>query len=195
MLLRCALIMCVLAIVPYPGRAFAETKNSMSDLIDSSEVIKTYVSDIKNSSGDDNVDLEDLKARLEKALAERMPRKFDFSQKTERRKFEIVKTPAAADVVLNSVIIEYLWTDEDPVDMITGAPGIAYDIMTTENYSRMQVVFSVNDTRSGVLLWEDKISADLTDKKMTEEESYDRINERIVRIFMRELFEKPERNM
>ena len=171
---------------------YAERKDPMAALIDSDSVIKTYVADIKNSSGNNKIDLKDLKDALENVLASRPPRKFEFSGKGDRTKFKIVENPSEADIAVNTLITEYLWTEDDPVDMIVGVPSIAYDALTKENYARMQVVMTVNDTKSGMLLWEDSLKATITDKTMAEKESYDRINERIAKVFIRELFKRSE---
>jgi len=175
------------------NNAFAEKKDPMSELINSDVVINVYVADVKNSSGDDKIDLNALKMRLEQILADRMPRKFDFSGATPTKKFKIAKHVEDADIIINSVIIEYLWTDDDPIDMITGLPGIAYDALTKENYARMQILFTINNARRGTLLWEDTIRSTITDKDMTEEESYGRTEERIIKMFMKELFERPDK--
>lgn len=185
--LLCLFIISLLLSLAY---SYAERLDPMDELIDRDEVLKVYVADVKNSSGNNTVNAENIKFILEKTLSERPPRKFDFSGKTINRKFEIVESASLADVVVNSMVIEYLWTDDDPIDIIIGVYAVAYDALTKENYARMQVVFSINDTKSGVLLWEDKIVATITDKNMSEEDSYTQMEERIVKIFMREIFEK-----
>lgn len=170
--------------------SYAGKVDPMDELIDSVDVVKVYVADVKNSSGNNTVNAENIKFILEKTLSERPTRKFDFSGKTSNRKFEIVESASLADVVVNSIVVEYLWTDDDPIDMIIGIYAVAYDALTKENYARMQVIFSINETKSGILLWEDKIMATITDKNMSEEDSYTQMEERIVKIFMREIFEK-----
>jgi len=172
------------------GPLFADKVKSMADLIDSDEVLKTYVADIKNSSGNSGIDLKGLKKRLENTLAERPPRKFDFSGNTPTKKFEIVDHKKDADITISSVVIEFIWMDKDPVDMIIGVGAVAYDALVEESYARMQVVFTVNHAKTGMLLWKDRTQATITDKGMTEEESYGRVEERITKIFMRELFKE-----
>ena len=170
--------------------AEAKKVETFQELLDRNEPVKIFVNEIKNSAGNTSIDTADLRKRLEKAFSERAPKKFDFSGKTVQKAFLVVTQPALADVILNTIVIEYLFTEQDPIDLVGGAVSLAYDLATNTHYVRIQAVFSVNMVQSRVLLWEDKVQATVDHATMTEEESYDIANERIVAVLMRELFKE-----
>ena len=173
--------------------SFGEKKDPLASMLDSDLVIKTYVENVKNSSGDNKISLDNLKATLEDALEKRLPKKFSFSGIKPNKKFDIATNKSLADIVISSNITEYLWTNEDPVDMIIGIPAVAYDALTKENYARMQVIFTIRDAKTNQILWKNRLQATITDKTMTEAESYPRIEKRIVKIFLRDLFKEKKK--
>ena len=187
--------LCVALVFVSLQNARGEKVDTFQSLLDRNEPIKIFVNEIKNSAGNSKIDTADLRKRLEGAFSERRPNKFDFSGKTVQKAFEVVKQPAEADIILNSVVIECLFTEEDPIDLIGGAVSLAYDIATTTHYVRMQVVFSVNMVKNRVLLWENKVQATVDHATMTEEESYDIANERIIKVLMKELFKEPDTSL
>lgn len=165
----------------YSGEAYARRRGTILDFFEDKYVIKAYVSDMVNSCGDDKIDVKDLKSGIEKALDSR-----------RSHTFKIVSEETEADIIINTEIVEYLWTEEDPVDMIMGIATVV-DAAVQDNYARMQIVFTVIDAKDGAQLWREKLQSTITNATMTEEESYSMSNENIVKVFIRKLFAKPRR--
>lgn len=137
--------------------------------------VKVYVAEVKDSSGQAKADIKALRKDLENALATRMNLDFD-----------IVGAPEAADIIVGCNITEFYWTDEDPIDNITGTAAIVMDYIQKDDYGRIQAVFTVNDREKGSVIWERLLKATITSKSMLEEESIHLLNERIISIFERE---------
>lgn len=157
----------------------ALTKGNLYDEFSKRTVTKVYVVDINNSSNNDEADMVGLKKQLGEMLSAR-----------KSVAFEMVKSEKDADIVIKTDVNEFLWTDEDPVDMITGIGPVLMDATIKENYARMKADFEVLDAKTGKMLWEDSEKATITDKTMTKEDSVDMLNERIVDVFIRECFGK-----
>jgi len=162
----------------FSGEAFAQRETIM-EYFDRMGTIKTYVADIVNNSGDNKINVDELEKNIENALAARLS-----------HTFQIVRDKRDADIIVNGEIVEYVFTEKDPIDMVTGMASAAYDLLTTEHYARMQIVMSITDAKSGKVLWEDRFKSTITNPTMTEEESYGRINSRIPKIFQIRLFKK-----
>jgi hypothetical protein len=159
-------------------RGECRPKKNLYNLLSGRNVVNTYVTNIINSSGNKKADLRGLKKILEDALVTRMTINFKIVPEKE------------ADIVINCDIVEFLWTDKDPVDNLTGIVPITLDAIKKENYARMQAVFTVYDAKKDKQLWQRKLKATITDKIMGEYDSISMINERIVKIFMRDCFSK-----
>ena len=154
-------------------------KGNLYNMLSDKKVVKTVVPNIVNSSGNDKADTEGLRKILDNALTTRMT-----------INFKMVSSRKDADIVIACDIIEFFWTNKDPVDNIWGLGAAAHDALTDENYSRMQAVFTVYDAQSGKELWSKKLKATITSKTMTERDSISMVNERLVKIFMRDCFSK-----
>lgn len=141
--------------------------------------VRTYIEDVNNTSDNDKVDLTGLKKTLENALAARMT-----------INFAIVSNKKDADVIINFDVVEFLWTDKDPIDSITGIGAIAMDAAIQENYGRIQAEVSVIKAKDQKVMWKRKIKATITDKNMSEGESVDLLNKRLVKMFMKECLSK-----
>jgi len=148
-------------------------------------VVKVYVDDIQDSTGESKADLKHLKDTLENALSSRMT-----------LNFEVVPRKEDADIGIYTDIVEYFWTDNDPIDMVGGVGGIVYDVVTKSDYARMQAVIEVMDEKHNRALWKEQIQATISDfemtpgKSMSEEESVTMANDKLVKIFMRDCFSK-----
>jgi len=129
---RIFLIFAVLMILLCCGEAGARSKKGIRGYFEKRDIVKTYVAGIKNSSGDKKLDPKRVKKEIEEALAAR-----------RSQKFEILDKESGADIIVYFDIIEYIWTDQDPVDMVVGTIGVAYDVLTKENYARMRVIARV----------------------------------------------------
>lgn len=154
----------------------AETTNLYGEWSSKGQV-KIFVVEPLPAQGK-KADVVALKKELEKAL-----------QNRKSIRFVIAPDKAAADLVVESQVLDFYWTDHDPVDMLMGAASIAYDAATIENYARMDANFKVSD-KNGKKLWEDKLAATLTSKTLTEAESPTKINEEMAKVFVRDVFGK-----
>lgn len=162
-----------------PQTASAKRIRNWQELLAEGETIKIYIEDIKNSTGDNNIQLKGLKTDIENALRTRMSTDFD-----------LVTAPDEASVILKSDITEYYWTLEDPIDEIHSSASLAIDIMKKEHYVRMTVDFILLYVPTNKVIWQNPIKATITDNNMSEEDSYKMVNERIVKVFVRNLFKK-----
>ncbi|RKY41477.1 MAG: hypothetical protein DRP85_06150 [Candidatus Makaraimicrobium thalassicum] len=163
----------------FPQEGKCREQENLYGMLSGKSAVKTHVSDITDSSGGNEVDVIFLKEALENALATRLT-----------INFELVPGKENADIIIDCDITEFLWTAEDPVDNITGIAGIAMDTLVTENYARIQAVFSVTDAAGGEQLWRRELKATLTSKDMPRQKSISMVSERLVKIFMRECFSK-----
>jgi hypothetical protein len=141
--------------------------------------VKIFVADPSDTSSNKKTDLAVLKKQIEEALAAR-----------KSLKFVIMPVREDADVQVEIEIVEYYWTNHDPLDMIMGTAGAAYDAITIENYSRLQATIAVKDTKAGRPLWQDKVRGSVTDKTMTEIEGPKRAGEKLSQEFVIEAFGK-----
>jgi len=172
-------VVCLVVAFAFAPEVWCREGGNLYNFLNEKGQVKTYVSDITDSSGHAKADLVALKGVLEDALATRMT--IDF---------ELVSKRQDADIIIDCDITEFLWTDEDPVDNITGIGPIILDSITTENYGRIQAVFRVTDAVRNRQLWQKRIKATITSKEITEEASVSMLNERIVKIFMRDCLSK-----
>ena len=143
-------------------------------------IVKVFVADLTDATAAPKADLPDLKKKIEEGLKNRKSIRFELVSKED------------ADILLEGSVTEFLWTDSDPVDMITGWAAAAIDAAKKDHYARLMVDFVIRDAK-GPVLWQDKVRATLTDPAMTEAESLPRINDRMVEAFMRQALAKPRR--
>jgi len=152
---------------------------SLYSMLSGLDEVKVYISEMTNSSGNKEVDTAALRTLLSKALDSR--KSINFKTVGEKKN---------ADIVIDTVIKEFIWTEDDPIDMITGAAAVAIDALKQENYGRVQAEFTVSNAKTGKVIWSDVEKATITDEKMSESESIGRLNERLVYVFIREAFSK-----
>lgn len=173
------LVIAVAAAFILANEARCRRAENLYDAFSKMEVVKVHVSDITDSTEGKKAQCKPLKALLENALATRITINFKLASKEE------------ADIVVLCDITEYLWSESDPIDMITGVAGILLDAMSKENYARMKAYFTVTDPKKNKVLWKDSLKATVTSKEMTEPDSVYTLNERMVEVFIRDCFSKP----
>ncbi|MDD4956246.1 MAG: hypothetical protein PHH49_01050 [Candidatus Omnitrophica bacterium] len=162
------------------GEALARRAvGNLYNVLTEKDQVKVYVDDIKDLTATSIADEKNLKRTLENALTTRMT-----------INFKVIEDKASADIVIESSIDEMFWTDKDPVDNIAGIGPIVLDMVTNENYARMTAVFTVWDGPSGKELWSRRIKATVTSKEMGQNDSISMVNDRIVKVFMRDCFSK-----
>ncbi len=169
-------VLCALA---FCAPSQAVNNADLSDFLSRKGVVKVYVDAIKDSSKDKKVDAADLKKEVEDALAKR-----------KSIRFEVLPARDQADIAIEGDVSEFFWTDSDPVDMLIGLGGTAMDAATRENYARMRALIRVIDVKGGKTLWEDRVTATITSKTMTADQSVTLINEDMAKVLIREAFGK-----
>jgi hypothetical protein len=165
----------LLAITTFTSTGFCGT---LYEALSRKNGIKTYVALPKDSTGKDQVITADLKKSIEDALSKR-----------KSLSFAIVPGPEEAELVIDTEVTEFFWSDHDPVDMIMGLGATAMDAAVNEHYARMQAVFTISD-KSGKVIWKEKLKATLTHPTMTEKESIERINPDMAQVLVKEAFSK-----
>jgi len=178
--------MAMQVIFPQIGES-RQRENLYSVLQDQSEV-KTYIRDVRDSSGSSEEFVTLIKKDLESDL--------------EARKsihFVIVNDEKDADIIISCDIAERMWIEVDPIDMVHSAAAGVYDAMIKENYSRLEAVFVVERGPRKVIfkriggkriMWDQSVQATVTKKIMPEKESIPLVSERLVEVFMRKCFSK-----
>jgi len=179
---RIGALLCIfLVTLLISNEATAKRRKTLLEFFKERDVVKVYVKAITNSSENSNLDIKALNGSIEDALRGRIS-----------QKFEIVKGEDLADIVMNIEVRELYWTDSDPVDMIIGTAGVAYDVITKECYVRMRFTVNILNRAKKRRLWKERVVATITKKDMPEEESYNLINERAAKVLLEEMFKKPK---
>ncbi len=165
-----------LAATAFPALAHADTLYS-----DFSRrgTVKIHVAPPVDATGKDQILIAEFKKSIEEALAAR-----------KSVRFAVVPSESEADVVVESRVTGFSWTDHDPVDMIVGIGAAALDAAKVECYARMNVTFLVKDAKSGRKLWNEALSATVTKAKMSEKESLSLINSDMAKQFVIRAFGK-----
>jgi hypothetical protein len=148
------------------------------NFVGKSKKVSVHIADIESSVGNPDIKGSDLAAALADALKERIS--VDY---------QMAESAGGSDLIISGDIVEYFYTENDPVDMITGWAGIAMDAVKKENYVRMTVDFVVRDTESDADLMVERIAATITDDEMTYGDSIVASRERIGKLFASKLSE------
>jgi hypothetical protein len=160
---------------------FAADSGSLASLVNSHKPIKVYLKDFTNVSGKGEINPADFKAEVEKAM---------MSRKVV--KFEIVKDPAESDVQVGCVITKFQYMEKGPMKPSPSVATLALDAAATLtlNYVEMFAKFTITDTKTSDILWEDTIN-EYKKHKMTAAESVPYAYDRTARAFLWKSFGKP----
>ncbi|NQT90680.1 MAG: hypothetical protein HQ558_05450 [Candidatus Omnitrophica bacterium] len=175
-----AVLLCVVALTfTFVDTGFCRREGNLYHQLKRMRVVKVYVEDITDSSEEAKVDAVDLKQELSDALRNR---------KTVN--FEVVDNKKIADIIIVCDVLQYFWKEEDPLDMIMSSVTAVYDMLTVENYAFMEVVFTVINAKKGRKMWSKRMRIDLTKKQMSEADSILLINDRAVKVFLKDCVSK-----
>lgn len=175
-----ALVMFMMFIVPTTGQCGQKEEGNLYGKLSQMKSVNVYLADIKDSTnGQNKVDLAVLKKTLEDALVTRMTLNFKPVQRKED-----------ADIVITVNVTEYVWMLQDPIDEIGGLETAAWNAANVEHYIRLYAIFSVIDAKTDGVLWTKDIKGTVTDKNMTEQEGIEMVDDRIVKMFIRDCFSK-----
>ncbi len=142
------------------------------------KTVKVFVADIKDSTTEHEVDAVALKKEIERALAER-----------RSIRFQVVDAAADAEIVIDTNITEFVWSDHDPIDMVIGLGAAAADAAMVEDYARLQADVTVTNAKSKQL-WKDRVLATITKKPMSNVESIPLVSENFAKSFIKFCFTK-----
>jgi hypothetical protein len=142
--------------------------------------VKVHLAPVKDSTADHKVDPARLHKGLEEALRARKSIRFVMVPRLEE-----------AEILIEADIKDFMWTDHDPVDMITGIGGTAADAVIVEDYAKLHADVRVTDVSKNKVIWQRRVRATKTKKPMSEAESIPLIIEDFAKTFIRECFGKP----
>lgn len=175
-----ALVMFMMFVLPTAGQCRQKDDGNLYGKLSQMKAVNVYLADITDSTnGQNKVDGAAFKKTLEDALVTRMTLNF----KPVTRKED-------ADIVITANVTEYIWMLPDPIDEIGGLETAAWDAANSEHYIRLYATFSVLDAKTGDVLWTKDIKGTVTDKNMTEQEGIEMVDDRIVKMFIRDCFSK-----
>ena len=141
---------------------------------------KVYIGELTNSSGDNKVNLKELKEDIAKAFEART--KYDF---------EIVNSEKEADIMVTLNVTNYVWMETDPIDQMPWF-ATAYDAMNEVHYARIEADVKVFNLKSGRAMWEQEVWGTVDHATMTEDESYGHANMRLADMMMKEMLSTPK---
>jgi len=169
--------MALVLIFPHTGEC--RRKGNLYNRLSKKDAVKVHVLEVTDSSGKATADLKALKEELETALVTRLTLNFGLVPEKED-----------SDIIIGCDVKEFVWSDSDPIDMVGGIVPLAWDLVNDDNYGRMQAVFIVMDGKNNRRLWKGKLRATITHDTMTESDSVQMLNERLVKVFMMKCFSK-----
>ncbi len=164
----------------------AATSNSYADNLFpqfNGKTVTVFVADVKDSTKDREVNSQTLKNELEKALTDR-----------KSIHFQVVPTAEEAQIVIDTDIYEFMWTDHDPIDTLVGVVGTVADAVRIEDYARLQADVTVTHKESQKPIWKERVLATVTKKPMSKIESIPIITEHFVKMFIKDCFSKRRKN-
>lgn len=145
----------------------------------SGKTVKVFVMDVKDSSPAHDLDPALVKVQIETGLKAR-----------KSITFQVMPTAEEADLTVETELVSFFWTDQDPIDMIVGIGGTAMDAAVVEDYASMQADVTVHDARSKKPLWQKRLFATITKKPMSKSESVPLVTEIFVKTFIRDCCSK-----
>ncbi len=160
------------------GFVWAETHSLYEKYSRASEV-KIFIGQPKEVAISGKIDTTALKKALEKALSER-----------KSIHFKIVESATEAVISIEVDLQGYYFSEHDPVDMLIGVGMAAMDAAKQDHFVRLEADCRVLDAKGGQVLWKDRLTASITDEKMTEDEAKLMILDRTADVFIRSAFGK-----
>ena len=157
---------------------FSAESSSLFPLLSGREV-KVHLADVKDLTSAHAVDPALVKAKFEEAMKNR-----------KSIHFQIVENPEEAQITIETILTEFLWTDHDPVDMLLGAGSAALDAAMVEDYARLEADITVTDVRAKKILWKDRVLATVTKKPMSRTDSLPLVTDHLAKTFIKNCFSK-----
>ncbi len=145
----------------------------------SGKTVKVFVAEVKDATAEHDMDLAQVKSRIEAGLKDR-----------KSIRFQIVPSAEEADLVMETNIVTFNWSDHDPIDMLVGVGGTAMDAAVVEDYAAVQADVTVLDAKSKRALWRKRMFATITKKPMSKAESVPLVTDNFVKAFIKDCFSK-----
>jgi hypothetical protein len=176
---RMALLTIVFPAVFMAAHAGAE-ESALNRMAREHSVIKVYVKDIGNESGNKAISADAFKKEVEASFSERAS-----------VKFEVVQSPSDSDVQVSGTIKQCQYMERGPFKPSIGIGTLTAEAVATatENYVDMMAQLTVTDTKTGKELWNNEVY-DYERKIMTADESYPLIFDKVARKFVWKAFGK-----
>ena len=105
--------------------------------------------------------------------------------------FNIVKSIEEADLSISADLIEFIYSEGDPVDILLPL-GLVVDVLTKKNYARLEFEINVLDTKKNKVVWKRYLKATLTEDDMSKEKSIPLIIDRAAYVIVKECFGRSE---
>lgn len=122
------------------------------------QLVKVYIGDFINSSGNNNINVKEFRSALKEAFENR-----------KSANFAVVKTPQEADISIAGEIFEYEYQEVDPLDMAIGWPTLLMDSLDESNYVALRVKYVVGDAqKQGRILWTKTLHPSITEENIPE---------------------------
>lgn len=174
-----AVLASFLAINCYPAAAEAD----LSYLAKDKNPIKVSMGNFTNMSKENIVSAEDFKKCVEESLLNR-----------KAVKFNVVGPAEKSDITVSGIIKNYRYMERGPIKVNPGFGTMMLEMMATatQNYADMEVEFTISDSGTGKILWQETVT-DYMKRTMTPAESVPMVYDKVARTFIRKSFGKPKR--
>ena len=107
--------------------------------------------------------------------------------------FQVVETAAEADLVMDITVLEYTYSDKDPVDqLVGGATGLVLDAAVTQAYVAAKIQYTVTDPRKNRAVWKKTLPNSVTAGGMTAEDAPEKVARQAAKNFIFQCFGKPK---
>lgn len=160
---RLMLVILFLAVVATPVHARQVWRKNLYPLVENGKTLKVYLNDFKSVT--ENISADQFKQILKDALVAR-----------KKENFVVVADKQDADIVVDADLFFYRYLEKDPVDHLAGGTyGLVADVMISQNYIQIKVVFTVTRAKDGRQLWHRKEGVSVTETDMPEEESIPKV--------------------
>jgi hypothetical protein len=164
------------------GADSAARYETLYHLVKTGRIVKVWIGQFLNSTGNKEIKPGDFADALEDALRER-----------KSANFVLVANPADADIWISGDIEKYIYQDVDPIDMALGWGGLAMDAVVKENYVGLEIAYTVKDPKTGRAIWSKTLRPSITKADMPEEGCLQLILAEGAREFVSRCFRRPRK--
>ena len=179
-MVKAFMVLSIIASLAFGQQAAMAEGGQLWRLAEKSGVIKVFLGNFTNDSGQSQVSPEEFRKAVGDMLINR-----------QSTKFQIVNAPADSDIQVSAIVQKYRYLDRGPLKVTPGLTTLLDAAATaTANYVDMIAVFTVVDTKTNAVLWKDTIEP-YAKKEMSAAESIPVIYEKCAKHFVWKCFGKP----